>query len=156
MRDKDFGNWATVPDVRAHMPTAPFPRLAVIAVISAALLVGCGHTTLHTGAQATTPPASGAGPRHLPLLSGPATAGLKPMPGTLVSVQGGRHALLRLQYGGCSGPPVGATVADTPASVTVTPYHVVKAGQLCAAFLADAEAVVDLPTPLGSRILTVS
>lgn len=157
------------------MASVPVPRAAVILVVGAALLAGCGSSAVHAGgAPATTSPSpssSGAVPttpsiphqgpglgslRRLPIISSQQTIGLTRMAGTLVSVSGGQQAVIRVQYGGCSGPPLGATVVEAASSVTVTPYDRMKTGQVCAAFVAATNVVVDLPTPLGARTLTVS
>ncbi len=134
----------------AHRATATLTA----ATVTVAALAACGSaSTVRTG---TAPASTAARERALPRLSAAQASGLHPMAGTLLGVvDGGSRAEIRLEYGGCSGPPLGAVVADAPSSVTVTPYDQVSGGQVCAAFVANADVMVDLPSPLGSRTLSV-
>ena len=118
---------------------------------------GAAPPTTSPGAP-TTVPAPPAPPRAaaVPVVAAPAE-GLQQLRWQRVAEVSGRVVILDYQYGGCSGPPVQATVTQTSAAVDVRLWHRgPSSGEMCADFIRRARASVTLPSAPAGRSITDS
>ena len=118
---------------------------------------GAAPPTTPPGAPTTVPaPPAPPGTAPVPVVAAPAT-GLQQLRWEQVAEVNGRVVILDYQYGGCSGPPVQATVTQTGTAVNIRLWHRGPAsGEMCADFLRRARASVTVPSPPAGRSITDS
>lgn len=111
----------------------------------------------------TSPPSQGA-PSTTTVTTGPVVVAVLPVlpPGGLTGLTrlpwsaptvDGSTVRVHVTVGGCKGPPVGATVTDAAASVTLTLYDRVGPGPICPDNVGNFSVAVVLPSAIGTRAL---